>query len=149
MNKRIAAACATAAALMGVAFAAAPASAQSYRFSAAPTSTSDGGALAGLAWDMGNAEGFIPVHLHVRDTAADGHHAQARIYTTSRPGGPRHYWGWIGTSKGEGDFNDRRYNLRDSKDGIWSIGVQAAVFEGTTVLSHRESPDYVVFYHES
>ncbi|MEV3856031.1 hypothetical protein AB0J38_17110 [Streptomyces sp. NPDC050095] len=107
---------------------ASPASAGTY---AAECSTT--GAYGRIIADYWGADDRLDFYMTVLDSAADGHHARARLITKN-VNGTRKNWAWHAATGGSGTSIDlTSYAIDDS--GIFDWGVQVARFEGDTLLN--------------
>ncbi|MGW2821493.1 hypothetical protein ACWC24_10870 [Streptomyces sp. NPDC001443] len=75
----------------------------------------------------------IVLSLGARDTSADGHHVRVRLITKNQAGTIK-YWAWHANYNGAGSTQSWDTYAHD-ESGIFDVGVQAARFEGDTLLN--------------
>ncbi|WP_409471235.1 hypothetical protein [Streptomyces sp. HC307] len=130
MKKRLMAATSVAASalLLGL-FSATPASAATLRGQCSTT-----GAWGGITVNNFNgATDRIDFSMTISDTSADGHHARIRLKTKNHVGTVKN-WSWHANYGGEG-HDERVVTYAHDDSGIFSVGIQVARFEGSTLLN--------------
>ncbi|WP_329340319.1 hypothetical protein OG866_32705 [Streptomyces sp. NBC_00663] len=124
-------AAALAGAALAVGMAAAPASAE---VSATLICDTTGARGVVVVNDWQNGGTSFPVSIAVGDNLADGHHVRVRVVGRAEDG-DWIYWPWHANYDGNGTAKSWSSTANFS-GGIYDMGVQAARFEGDTLLNY-------------
>lgn len=92
------------------------------------------GAWGQVSTDMDGADDRIDFVLLFGDTLADGHHARARLVTKDVNGVIKR-WQWHKDTNGSNNGNVRYASHAINSSGIFDVGIDAARFEGDTLLN--------------
>ncbi|MET7369440.1 hypothetical protein ABZS61_26980 [Streptomyces sp. NPDC005566] len=106
-------------------------SAQAIPYSAECSTT---GAWAKVSTDRDGADDRVDFVINFSDTLADGHHARARLVTKDVNGIIKR-WQWHKDTDGSNNGNVRYASYAINSSGIFSVGIDAARFEGDTLLN--------------
>lgn len=90
----------------------------------------------GNGWFKNWSATHVDMALKVTDEAADGHHVAIRFVSYNSTTGDYKYWSWHHLYDGNGSQQIWETYANDSTGHLNKIGIQAAVMEGSEVISN-------------